>query len=94
MMMWIHYFVSGIHVCNNTLRLSSSDYVVGFSSANKTWLPVNPNYWWLNVKAQQSAEKSHLKVFQDVSKVRKDPVLQRGNTSIVAPDNDTLAVVR
>ncbi|XP_046668929.1 maltase A1-like isoform X2 [Homalodisca vitripennis] len=66
----------------------------GFSSNDTTWLPVNPNYWWLNVDAQMSSESSHLKVFQAMTAARKDPVLQRGDYSVLVPNNDTLIVVR
>lgn len=34
----------------------------GFSTANKTWLPVASNYQTVNLKAQEAATKSHYKV--------------------------------
>ena len=46
----------------------------GFSSANTTWLPVNPNYPWLNVEVQENAENqhnTHLGVYRDVMMVRR-----------------------
>ncbi|XP_046668931.1 maltase 2-like [Homalodisca vitripennis] len=66
----------------------------GFSSSKTTWLPVNPNYWWLNVEAQRSAESSHLKVFQAMTAVRNHTVMLRGDLSVLSPDEDTLVVVR
>lgn len=67
---------------------------LGFSNNQSTWLPVNPNYWWLNVEAQRTSVNTHLKVFQALMKARKDPVLQYGDVNVLAPDNDTLVVVR
>ena len=45
----------------------------GFSNAERTWLPVNPNYKWLNVEAQLTIEdphNSHLGVYKDTMRVR------------------------
>ncbi|KAJ9598138.1 hypothetical protein L9F63_026758, partial [Diploptera punctata] len=43
----------------------------GFSTANQTWLPVNPNYVSLNAEAQLAAEWSHIKVFKLLVAARK-----------------------
>lgn len=51
----------------------------GFSTADKTWLPVGTNYLTNNVKAQQEAVNSHLKIFQKLLRLRKQSVLQYGN---------------
>lgn len=67
---------------------------VGFSTNPKTWLPVNPNYWHINVDAQNKAETSHLKVFKAMTAARKDPVLVYGDLSVLVPDDDTLVVIR
>ncbi|XP_054270915.1 maltase 1-like [Macrosteles quadrilineatus] len=66
----------------------------GFSQDQDTWLPINPNYWWLNVEAQRNSKTSHLKVFQTLMQARKDPVLQYGGVDLYAPDNDTLVIKR
>ncbi|XP_032584718.1 maltase 2 isoform X1 [Drosophila mojavensis] len=54
----------------------------GFSTAAKTWLPVNPNYLGLNLAAQQEAARSHYKVYKALIELRKLPTLRRGRFSI------------
>lgn len=53
--------------------------ILGFSSKIKTWLPVNPNYWRLNVAAQKSDSNSFLHVFKALSKLRKTRIGKYGN---------------
>ena len=46
----------------------------GFSTSETTWLPVNPNYPWLNVEAQSTDEdphNTHVGVYKDVMQFRK-----------------------
>lgn len=66
----------------------------GFSSNESTWLPVNKNYRTLNLANQKASTVSHLKVFQDLSALRKSPVLRRGSLEISVLSSDVLAVVR
>jgi len=53
----------------------SSGVSAGFSSSESTWLPVNPNYPWLNVETQSSDEdphNTHLGVYRDAIHFRKE----------------------
>lgn len=60
----------------------------GFSKAAKTWLPVADNYKTLNVKVQDRARKSHLKIFKKLTKYRKRQILAEGDIDIqVSGDN-------
>ena len=69
----------------------------GFSTANQTWLPVNPNYEWLNVEEQEMGEagrshNSHLAVYRDVMRVRghqEEPVYYHtiGDTFVAISNN-------
>lgn len=66
----------------------------GFTNISKPWLPINPNYWRLNAMAQQAADKSHLKVYQQMMAAKRTPTLKYGSFDIQAPNNDTLIIER
>ncbi|XP_053697377.1 probable maltase [Sabethes cyaneus] len=51
----------------------------GFSQAAQTWLPAADNYKRLNVFQQSHAKKSHLKIFKQLTKFRKGPILSHGD---------------
>jgi len=48
----------------------SSDKNAGFSVANKTWLPVNPNYEWINMMDQFNPIHSHLQAYMNAMRAR------------------------
>lgn len=66
----------------------------GFSSAPKTWLPVNPNYVGLNLQAQKTAAKSHFKFYQKLMSLRKLETFQYGDFKVLALNKQVFALVR
>lgn len=66
----------------------------GFSTANKTWLPVNTDYLTMNVKTQSEAEHSHLKIFKKLMKLRKLAVLRKGEYDATLINNDNVLIYR
>jgi alpha-glucosidase len=53
----------------------------GFSTGDTTWLPVGTNYKTVNVKAQEVADNSHLKIFRRLTSIRKQAVFMNGTYS-------------
>ncbi|XP_049306798.1 maltase A2-like [Bactrocera dorsalis] len=43
----------------------------GFSTGNSTWLPVNPNYPFLNVQVQRGVARSSLQIFKGMTALKK-----------------------
>lgn len=66
----------------------------GFSTARKTWLPVNMNYLCRNVLVEELVPKSHLKVYRRLNKLRKEPRLMHGTYEPVLVDDDVLTYKR
>ncbi|XP_058460534.1 maltase A3-like [Malaya genurostris] len=59
----------------------------GFSTANKTWLPVSPTYKDVNVAIQESKTNSHLIVYEKLMHMRKSRTWQRGQLKTVVSGN-------
>ncbi|XP_050543700.1 maltase A1-like [Daktulosphaira vitifoliae] len=59
----------------------NDDLNAGFSSAKKTWLPVDPSYWINNVEAQ-SYTNSHLKVYKQLVQLRKSKTITHGDLQL------------
>ena len=66
----------------------------GFSTADKTWLPVGTEYVKVNVKAQEAATNSHLKIFRKLTKIRKQPMFRSGSYQGVLSKNKSMYIYR
>jgi alpha-glucosidase len=66
----------------------------GFSTSNKTWLPVASDYRQNNVKNQLTAPKSHLKMFMKLLKLRKTEAVLQDGTYEPKVLNDDVVVYR
>ena len=66
----------------------------GFSTAIKTWLPINPNYVDINLMAQKSAPKSHFKFYQQLMELRRHKTFTDGNLNIQALNRNVFAYTR
>ncbi|VVC33505.1 Glycoside hydrolase superfamily,Glycosyl hydrolase, family 13, catalytic domain [Cinara cedri] len=51
----------------------------GFTEAKKPWLPVNPNYYQLNVEAQKKIPTSQYNFYKKMSHLRKTNTLKYGD---------------
>ncbi|KAJ9588789.1 hypothetical protein L9F63_017900, partial [Diploptera punctata] len=66
----------------------------GFSASANTWLPVNSNYKELNLEAQKTAEKSHYKVYKQLTQLRKKEIFAQGTTEVAALSDHVLGFTR
>ncbi|XP_050362059.1 maltase A1-like [Nymphalis io] len=66
----------------------NSEKNAGFSTADKTWLPVADGYETLNVENQKIPERSHLKVYQALADLRREAVFRYGRYDSLALNND------
>ncbi|XP_058880696.1 neutral and basic amino acid transport protein rBAT [Acipenser ruthenus] len=67
----------------------------GFSEANKTWLPVHPEYQTCNVMMQRNDSSSPLTLYRTLTALRESELpLHRGWVCLVWSDADIFAYVR
>lgn len=65
----------------------------GFSTADKTWLPISTNYREVNVAIQKHNPYSHLGIFKMLTTMRHLSVFQYGDTELRSL-NDVLSILR
>ncbi|KPI98466.1 PREDICTED: maltase 1-like [Papilio xuthus] len=66
----------------------------GFTTGQTTWLPVAEDYMEINLQAQKDAERSHYKVYQSLSRLRRMASLSHGTHYLEALSVNTLVLVR
>lgn len=62
----------------------------GFSTSNKTWLPVNPNY----ITEQKKSSASHYAIFKKLIQLKSLKILKSGTTDVILAGDNILGVVR
>ncbi|KAL4712977.1 hypothetical protein ACJJTC_012047 [Scirpophaga incertulas] len=72
----------------------NADKNAGFSTADKTWLPVAEGFETLNVNVQRQMDRSHLNVYKALVKLRSNPVFRHGRYESVALNTDIFAFRR
>ncbi|XP_037823518.1 maltase A3 [Lucilia sericata] len=72
----------------------SSGANAGFSTSDKTWLPINPNYVTVNVETERSQTKSHLNIYKKMSQLRQTKTLQEGGIQYGNVGDNVLAIKR
>lgn len=53
--------------------------LIGFNDGKKPWLPINPNYYKLNVEAQKKTPTSNYNFYKKMSQLRKTDTLKYGD---------------
>ncbi|XP_055682947.1 maltase A3-like [Lutzomyia longipalpis] len=66
----------------------------GFSVNPKPWLPVSPLYKEVNVKVQQTAPRSHLKIYRRLLQLRRTETLQKGSVETRTHGQNVLSITR
>uniref|UniRef100_A0A0K8V5J1 alpha-glucosidase n=1 Tax=Bactrocera latifrons TaxID=174628 RepID=A0A0K8V5J1_BACLA len=70
----------------------------GFSTGNSTWLPVNPNYKYLNVQVQRGVARSSLQIFKGMTALKKTAAFkafkEEGGFSYGALSKQVFQIVR
>lgn len=81
---------------NRTPMQWNSGVGAGFTTrnANETWLPIHPNYLYINVQAQREQQRSTYKYFQSLAKLRKTRVFREGGFHLEVINENVLAFTR
>lgn len=72
----------------------SADKNAGFSVANSTWLPVNPNYETVNVEKEKYGGDTHYHVYKDLVALRESDTLKKGDLKTEVLEEDVMVIVR
>lgn len=87
-------YQNGPSLCNSTHSSNYNDKFVrtplqwdattsaGFSTNADTWLPVSADYVTNNIAVQANQERSHLKTYKELLKLRSHEAIKTGKFSI------------
>lgn len=66
----------------------------GFSSNSKTWLPISPDYKEINAAKEEKTDKSHIKVYEKLMKLRQTDTMKYGTLYTESINQNIFAIVR
>ena len=64
--------------------------MAGFTTGSKTWLPIKGSNLVTNVKDQEEADNSHLKIYKKLLLLRKKDVMRQGTYNGILLNSDTV----
>jgi alpha-glucosidase len=82
------------HVTLSNRPVLFNYYFIGFSTAERTWLPVAEGFEHLNVANQRSAVRSHYQVYRTLTNLRFRPAFRLGRYESLALNKDVFAFKR
>ncbi|KAK2581726.1 hypothetical protein KPH14_002210 [Odynerus spinipes] len=66
----------------------------GFSTNETTYLPTHHEYASRNVEMQQAQNRSNLKTYKQLAKLRKEPVFTHGDYELVSTNNNRILILK
>ncbi|XP_035742844.1 maltase A3-like isoform X2 [Vespa mandarinia] len=72
----------------------NNEVSAGFSTNKSTYLPVNPEYVTRNVKYQEAQERSNLRTYKRLAKLRKDIVFTHGDYELKSTNNNNVLILK
>ncbi|ELU08811.1 hypothetical protein CAPTEDRAFT_160424 [Capitella teleta] len=66
----------------------------GFSTAGKTWIPVQGNFRTCNVETQLRNPNSHLNIYKQLTTLRRKKVFAEGNFDFASVNEEILSFIR
>lgn len=88
-----NYFLYSRDPCRTPFQWNSN-ISSGFSSNDRTWLPINPNYKIINAEAQISNPKSHIEIYRRLIKLRQHDTFVYGDIMLKAFNDNVFAYAR
>jgi alpha-glucosidase len=81
---------------NRTPMQWNSGVGAGFTTRNApdTWLPIHPNYVYINVQSQREQQRSTYKYFQTLTTIRKREAFREGSFELKVINENILAYSR
>ncbi|CAB3243402.1 unnamed protein product [Arctia plantaginis] len=89
----LHYQAKSRDPCRTPFHWDNSTNA-GFSTANKTWLPVASNYATVNVAIEQAANRSHYKFYKDVVALKHTSAVSTGALNTTVLSDNVLVITR
>ncbi|XP_067633473.1 maltase A3-like [Eurosta solidaginis] len=72
----------------------NDEHQAGFTDGNTTWLPLHANYKTLNLKRERGISFSHLNIYKQLQKLRREKAMRYGETDVMAFNRNVLAIKR
>lgn len=90
----INYITASRDPVRTPFQWDNFNSAAGFNNGSSTWLPVNPNYKWLNLADQKVARHSTYKFYKQLIAIRQEPTFMYGTFEPAVINGNVLAYVR
>uniref|UniRef100_A0A1W7RA78 alpha-glucosidase n=1 Tax=Hadrurus spadix TaxID=141984 RepID=A0A1W7RA78_9SCOR len=72
----------------------SNDSMAGFTNGTSTWIPIQPDYPYVNVESEFKDSKSHLNIYKKLVELRDQPAIMHGDVAYPLVKNGVFSMLR